>query len=55
MFDEVLGAIRGIVKASLSVEAANECFDSMRKAADFLRQKYAEVDPKGDGQNGNGQ
>lgn len=45
VFDEILAVMRAIIKASLSVEAANEVFDSMRKAADFLQQKYAEVDP----------
>jgi hypothetical protein len=46
----VFGAIRGIVKANLSVERANEVFDEMRRVCDWLKRKYAEVEPKSEGE-----
>jgi hypothetical protein len=36
---QVFTAIRGIVKANLSVDRANEVFDEMRRVADWLQQK----------------
>lgn len=44
---QVFGAIRGIVKANLSAEHANEVFDEMRRVADWIRQKANEVAPNG--------
>jgi hypothetical protein len=36
---QVFTAIRGIVKANLSVDRANEVFHEMRRVADWLQQK----------------
>jgi hypothetical protein len=36
---QVFTAMRGIVKANLSVDRANEVFDEMRRVADWLQQK----------------
>src|SRR4030095_989406 len=36
---QVFTAMRGIIKAHLSVEHANEVFDEMRRVADWLQQK----------------
>jgi hypothetical protein len=36
---QVFTAIRGIVKANLSVDRANEVFDEMRRVADWIQQK----------------
>jgi CheY-specific phosphatase CheX len=36
---QVFGAIRGIVKANLSVEHANEVFDEMRRVCDWIQKK----------------
>ena len=45
---QVFTAIRGIVKANLSVDRANEVFDEMRRVADWIQQKsdgaYASLD-----------
>jgi hypothetical protein len=49
---QVFGAIRGIVKANLSVERANEVFDEMRRVCDWIQQKANEVTPFGN--NGQG-
>ena len=43
----VFGAIRGIVKARLPVDRANEVFEEMRKVADWLQQKANKVVPNG--------
>ena len=46
-------AIRGIVKATFPVDRANEVFDQMRRACDWIRQKENEVQPENDnGSNG---
>jgi hypothetical protein len=39
----VFAAIRGIVKANLSVEHANEVFDEMRHVCDWIQQKANEA------------
>src|SRR4029453_726080 len=49
---QVFGAIRGIVKANLSVERANEVFDEMHRVCDWIQQKANEVTPFGN--NGHG-
>jgi hypothetical protein len=41
---QVFGAIRGIVKANLSVDHANEVFDEMRRVCDWIQQKANEVE-----------
>ena len=41
---QVFGAIRGIVKANLSVEHANEVFEEMRRVIDWIQQKANEVE-----------
>src|SRR6266700_6478887 len=41
--NEVFQSLRGIVKANLPVEAANQVFDQMREVTKWLQQKYAEV------------
>jgi hypothetical protein len=40
---QVFAAIRGIVKASLPVDRANEVFDEMRRVCDWIQQKANEV------------
>ena len=40
---QVFTAIRGIVKANLSVEHANEVFDEIRRVCDWIQQKANEV------------
>jgi hypothetical protein len=42
--NEVFQSLRGIIKASLPIERANEVFDQMREVAVWLRQKANEVD-----------
>ncbi len=49
--NEVFVSMRGIVKANLPVEAANQVFDQMREVIKELRQLADEVG----GSNGNGQ
>jgi hypothetical protein len=41
---QVFAAMRGIIKASLPADRANEVFDEMRRVADWLKQKANEVD-----------
>ena len=42
--DQVFGAIRGIVKANLPVDRANEVFDEMRRVMDWIQEKANQVD-----------
>ena len=41
---QVFAVMRGIIKASLPADRANEVFDEMRRVADWLKQKANEVE-----------
>ena len=41
---QVFAAMRGIIKANLSVEHANEVFDEMGRVVDWIQQKANEVE-----------